>query len=124
VLLTERPADDWYDSFQATIRNGIPFEHPGEDDETGAMLHEVIVQRSFRDRTGSRRELVERYDEHVAEVRQELPAERLLVWAPQEGWEPLCEFLDVPMPAEPFPRLNDRDDFFRIFAGGGEDPGS
>jgi len=24
-----------------------------------------------------------------------------------EGWEPLCGFLDVPRPPQPFPRLND-----------------
>ena len=27
-----------------------------------------------------------------------VPAERLLVWDPKEGWEPLCEFLEVPVP--------------------------
>ena len=25
----------------------------------------------------------------------------------KEGWGPLCEFLDVPVPDEPFPYLND-----------------
>ncbi len=24
-----------------------------------------------------------------------------------EGWEPLCQFLGVPVPDEPFPRAND-----------------
>ena len=24
-----------------------------------------------------------------------VPSERLLVWNPKEGWEPLCEFLEV-----------------------------
>jgi hypothetical protein len=121
VLLTYRPADDWFASFDATISNGIPRQHPGDDDETGAMMNEVIVQRSFQNRTATREELVERYREHLAEVRGALPAERLLVWSPKDGWEPLCEFLDVPVPSEPFPRVNDRADFFRIFAGGGDE---
>lgn len=29
---------------------------------------------------------------------------------PNEGWEPLCDFLGVPVPAEPFPRINSRDE--------------
>ncbi|MEQ4725784.1 sulfotransferase [Nonomuraea sp. B19D2] len=37
-----------------------------------------------------------------------LPAERLLVFDVREGWEPLCRFLGVDVPAgEPFPHLND-----------------
>jgi hypothetical protein len=121
VLLTYRPAADWYESFDATISNGIPREHPGEGDETGAMMNEVIVKRSFEGRAGSRDELIERYEEHVAEVREELPSDRLLLWSPVEGWERLCDFLGVSVPAEPFPRVNDRSDFYRIFAGGDGD---
>lgn len=68
VLLTYRPAADWYESFDVTISNGIPREHPGEEDETGAMMNEVIVKRSFGGRAGSRDELIERYEEHVALV--------------------------------------------------------
>lgn len=29
---------------------------------------------------------------------------------PKEGWEPLCDFLGVPVPPEPFPRVNSRDE--------------
>jgi hypothetical protein len=118
VLLTYRPAEEWYESFEATISGGIPRQHPGEGDETGAMMNEVIVQRSFRSRADSRAALVERYEEHVAEVQGALPANRLLTWSPKDGWRPLCEFLGVPTPSEPFPKVNDRSDFFRIFAGG------
>ena len=45
------------------------------------------------------------------EVKATVPAERLLVWDPSEGWEPLCEFLQVEVPAEPLPRLNDTQAF-------------
>jgi hypothetical protein len=45
------------------------------------------------------------------EVKRTVPAERLLVWNPREGWEPLCEFLEVDVPAEPLPRLNDTASF-------------
>ena len=39
----------------------------------------------------------------------ECPPERLLVFNPSEGWEPLCRFLGVPVPTEPFPHDNDGD---------------
>jgi hypothetical protein len=41
------------------------------------------------------------------EVKDTVPAERLLVWQPQDGWEPLCEFLEVEVPDEPLPSVND-----------------
>jgi hypothetical protein len=40
-----------------------------------------------------------------------VPSERLLVWDPKEGWEPLCEFLDVPVPDQPLPQVNDTENF-------------
>jgi len=42
-----------------------------------------------------------------AEVKATVPADRLLVWNPADGWEPMCEFLKVDVPADPLPRLND-----------------
>jgi hypothetical protein len=49
--------------------------------------------------------------EHEAAVLREVPAERLLVYSVDQGWEPLCAFLGVPVPDVPFPKLNTREDF-------------
>lgn len=46
----------------------------------------------------------ERYND---QVRKYVPPERLLMWSPADGWEPLCEFLGVHVPSAPLPRLND-----------------
>jgi len=46
----------------------------------------------------------ELYNEEVQRV---VPAERLLVWQPADGWAPLCEFLEVPVPDAPLPKVND-----------------
>jgi hypothetical protein len=51
---------------------------------------------------------MERYQE---EVKQTVPEDRLLVWSVQEGWEPLCEFLEVAVPDAPFPKTNDSSAF-------------
>ena len=55
---------------------------------------------------------------HEDAVKAAVPAERLLVWDVTEGWGPLCEFLEVPVPDQPLPHANDRDAFmYRVTAG-------
>ncbi|KAL7621391.1 hypothetical protein AAE478_008713 [Parahypoxylon ruwenzoriense] len=44
--------------------------------------------------------------EHNNMVRGLVPKERLLEWTVEDGWGPLCEFLDKPVPDEPFPHAN------------------
>jgi len=45
------------------------------------------------------------------EVKRTVPSDRLLVWSPSDGWEPLCRFLELPIPDMPFPHLNDSEAF-------------
>jgi Sulfotransferase domain len=52
-------------------------------------------------------------------VKSTVPAERLLVWYPTDGWEPLCDFLEVDVPSEPVPNLNDTASFREGIIGGG-----
>ena len=41
------------------------------------------------------------------------------MWSVTEGWEPLCEFLQAPVPDEPLPHVNDRETFLgRVIDGG------
>jgi hypothetical protein len=53
------------------------------------------------------------FAQHHERVRQVVPAERLLVYRVQEGWEPLCRFLRAEVPDEPFPRVNVGDDLLQ-----------
>ena len=47
-------------------------------------------------------------------MKQYVPSERLLVFEVKQGWEPLCQFLGVPVPQDkPFPHLNDTAEFRR-----------
>ena len=50
-------------------------------------------------------------EEWNQEVIDSVPSERLLVWNPKEGWEPLCEFLELPVPEQPLPHVNDTENF-------------
>jgi hypothetical protein len=71
--------------------NGLIWENRG----TFASGHEEAKQ------------LIDGMNRHNEEVKRNVPPERLLVWSVTEGWEPLCEFLEVPIPDMPFPHEND-----------------
>ena len=47
------------------------------------------------------------YKDWVENVKNYVPNDRLLVFDVKEGWDPLCKFLDVPVPNAPFPWEND-----------------
>lgn len=46
------------------------------------------------------------YDAFFQEIRDLVPPERRLEYKLSDGWEPLCKFLDKPIPDVPFPRVN------------------
>ncbi|WP_308168633.1 sulfotransferase [Nonomuraea sp. NEAU-A123] len=54
------------------------------------------------------------FSEHAAEIKAVIPAERLLVFRVNQGWEPMCDFLGVPVPEEPFPQVNDAEMLARM----------
>lgn len=51
------------------------------------------------------------FNEWNEEVKRHVPADRLLVFEAKDGWEPLCKFLNVPVPKVPYPRANDTAEF-------------
>ena len=64
-----------------------------------ADLHRAITEGEA--------ESVKFFNEWVAEVKNTVPADRLLVFEVKEGWGPLCNFLNLPVPEVPFPNTND-----------------
>ena len=63
------------------------------------------------------RNVIGAYRRNNRRVREEIPAGRLLVFEVAQGWDPLCRFLGVPVPASDFPRSNHRDEFWAHFGG-------
>jgi len=49
---------------------------------------------------------ITRFAEWVDEVKRTVPSEQLLVFSVDQGWKPLCAFLDLPVPDKPFPKIN------------------
>ena len=66
----------------------------------------TIVSATFDGRVFDKAHCLRVFEQHYERVRRTVPAERLLVYRVQDGWEPLCRFLGVDVPDEPFPRVN------------------
>ncbi|MGR6916955.1 sulfotransferase family protein [[Actinomadura] parvosata] len=130
VVLTVRDPGRWYDSVSATIFRGVT-ERRGPLPLRRRMIQWLVARRApdfalfprmtratfvdpvFGGRVDDRDHVIEVFQRHIAEVRGEIPAERLLVFEAADGWEPLCAFLGVPVPDEPYPRANERAEFRR-----------
>ena len=47
------------------------------------------------------------WERHMEHLKRCVPRDRLHFYDVKDGWEPLCKILNVPVPAEEFPRMND-----------------
>lgn len=112
-VLTVRSPETWVASFSQTI---YPFltgdvNVRAQMRAWSDMVTDVVVKTGFPaglDEAGLRRA----FEAHNAAVQALIPKSQLLVYQVKEGWAPLCEFLGVPVPDEPFPRSNDRSEFW------------
>lgn len=59
--------------------------------------------------------LVEAFNAHSAAVQSGINEGRLLVFEANQGWKPLCAFLGVEEPDEPFPHVNSKEEFDAVF---------
>src|SRR6185312_3852289 len=117
VLLSVRPSDRWARSMRDTIWGVIYGDiliRPLSDarrtvdpqwDDYITLVSEMWQRSGLIENAETTTETdmaaaMERYHE---EVRATVPADRLLVWSVSDGWEPLCEFLELPVPDADFP---------------------
>lgn len=117
VILTVRDPEKWYESTYNTLyqiakqMNGdlsaMPAEERAFAERTFPTINKMIWKGTFDERFADREYAIEVFERHNAEVRRAVPAEQLLVYQLGQGWEPLCDFLGVDVPAEEFPHVND-----------------
>lgn len=114
VILSSRDPQRWYESISETILKSMEMMGLGQpfpDDHPFRFGGVIIAQKTFGF-DFSEANVLAAFERHNAEVRRRIPAERLLVFEAAHGWEPLCAFLGVPVPDEPFPRVNSREEFW------------
>ncbi len=126
VILVERDVEKWKASFGGIFIDSWFF---GWDwfvlcyltSCAGFRGSEVIADMLMTGWLGARTrkeawsKLDDKYREHSEMVRRLVPEEQLLVFKLSDGWAPLCEFLDVPVPeGVPFPHVNDKESLFEF----------
>eukprot|EP01031_Cornospumella_fuschlensis_P028079 gene28079-33906_t len=118
VILTIRDPEGWYQSYKSTILTVMPSSRllpfaikigymmcfPNQS--FISMLRSVFEIQAFQ---GSmcKENLLKCFQAHNEAVVRECPPDKLLVFDVKEGWGPLCEFLDKPVPSKPFPHKNE-----------------
>jgi hypothetical protein len=118
VILTARDPERWYQSAWQTIFPRIT--RPVSPDDALAwarirMQRKIVIEQAFGGDIEDREHALAVFRQHVAEVQRAIPPERLLVYRVADGWEPLCRFLERPVPDQPFPHVNASDEFRRRF---------
>jgi hypothetical protein len=111
ILLSVRDtAETWWQSVDATI---LPYARlalaPDWNEGRGLLnLLERFTGTKHWDHPAT---MMAAYERHNAEVRMNVPPQRLLEWRATEGWEPICEALHLPIPEVPFPWNNRRSEW-------------
>jgi Sulfotransferase domain len=106
LILTVRNSEDWYKSASATIFNTMGAA--ANPDSFGVA---VIRNKIFGGKTDDETHIIDVMERHNAAVLAAFPPSRLLDYQVADGWLKLCNFLNVPVPAEPFPLTNTTEEF-------------
>ena len=113
VLLSVRNPERWYDSVRNTIYQVNDLANswlvrlvPPLRKMTEA-IQTIIWEGTFHGKLEERDYAIKVFNQHTDEVKALVSPQRLLVYQVKQGWEPLCEFLGVPVPQDlPFPHAN------------------
>ena len=114
VILSVRDPDSWYKSVNDTIFNVVPnipqwVQALFPRSKKIAILIEAIVwQGVFKGQFKDKDYAIDVYEKNTEAVMASVPSDRLLIHSAKEGWEPICKFLEVPLPETQYPWVNDR----------------
>ncbi len=120
VILTIRDSQKWYDSAYSTIFQDNPAFPDIDIGIRVALLFsdkafsEMILKTAFRDCYHSNFDkvnVIKCFEEWNASVIRDCPKDQLLVFEAHHGWEPLCKFLNKPIPSVPYPHVNDTKEY-------------
>ncbi|WP_135503647.1 sulfotransferase family protein [Roseovarius aestuariivivens] len=121
IIHSVRPEDKWWASFERTIAKLLTLYRdlplPPHIRDMMDAFDRMVVQTTFAGKITDKATALAAYRQREADVRAALPPERLLVFDVAQGWDPLCDFLGLPAPDEPFPHHNLRADFWEVLGG-------
>ena len=129
IILTKRNVDDWYKSTHSTIWKSGP-----QNIFTKTMLKikmsfnpklkqtfdcikfmkSTYLAKQFDDQFDTPEYAKKVFKKHIQDVTEYVPEQQLLVYEVTQGWGPLCNFLSIDIPSEPFPHLNKKENFHQM----------
>lgn len=118
ILLSVRPPEYWWRSFSNTIkvmlelRDAIPYDYPRS---VATMAYQIIAEQTFAGLMDDKISVLSAFHQRVDAVKRAIAPERLLIFNVADGWPPLCQFLNVPIPTRDFPHINYRQKFLEVF---------
>jgi hypothetical protein len=126
VILTVRDFESWYKSVDSTVFRAGP-QTPIEKIKMLSKLllsararkvvkvikwfKKVFFAERLKGNFGDKAFTEKFWNDHIAEVKASVPADKLLVYDVRDGWAPLCKFLGVKEPKDPIPHLNKKENF-------------
>lgn len=111
VLLSVREnADEWWQSFDSTVLRVARMALSPTWTE-GRGIIDLLERFAGTSQWDDQATLKAAYERHNAEVRQTVPSNRLVEWKATEGWAPICQTLNLPVPNVPFPWTNRRSEW-------------
>lgn len=126
VILTAPDPEEWYksccdtifsitsspgSSMGITLALALGFTVRGMSEMVDRLLSTYSLHGDL-----SKENVIKTYIAHNEEVVRVCPKDKLLVFDVNQGWEPLCKFLEVDIPDVPFPLVNETEDFQKNIA--------
>lgn len=116
VILTIRDPESWLRSMQSTlirviswrswtVLSFLDYEHSAYYWPLFNRIMRVMSKGNAPWKPSASPSFLEYFDEHYTLVRRVVPKDRLLEWHPSQGWDPLCGFLELPVPVKEFPHI-------------------
>ncbi len=114
VILTMRDPAEWFESASATIFKAMLASERNPNSEARErirMSRRLVLEQVFDSKYSDKEHCINVYNRHIAKVQKLVPRNQLLMYKISDGWGPLCDFLNTPIPAKQFPKTNDRQTF-------------
>jgi len=115
VILTIRDDENWIKSWNVLnnqVLNSFTFKFLAKIPYTSFKLQKDIHNKMILGEGGAfkgdvtDKAIKQRFNEWNQSVIDYVPKDRLLIYEVKDGWKPICNFLDKPIPDIPFPYKN------------------
>lgn len=125
IIHTTRDPESWYKSFSETILYAtqpdfkrilkmmirLPFSSTLRKKMRVLKFNGAMIRNMLGKNFNGKQAAITMFNLHNQDVLATVPKDRMLIYDVKQGWEPLCKFLNVPVPNTPFPKTNSTQEF-------------